>query len=134
MDELRKKKQQELQQMMQVKPPFSLEPSEHQQTDSEYFSDKVAQQQPQRRTKLERSKEKETPVVKVSSPPKILEDLEKLKQKKIEEIKNMLIKERATTAGIQPFKASDEAQKVENKKYDSREGPSKSTAGTARGH
>ncbi len=116
-----------------------MEPSDH---DSEYFSsDKVAAQPMQRRSKHERSKEKEAKQQENQrnggSPQKVIEDLEHLKQKKIEEIKNMLIKERTGNAAIQPYKDGKlEEAKVENKKYNSRDAPSKSPVSNngAKGH
>lgn len=120
---------------MYVKPLFSVEPS-----DDQAESDEKSEKKQARRSKQERGNNtRDEKVATVSdegyqsrlsrkeSPPRRGggEDMEALKQKKIEEIRNKLISERASQ-GIQPYKQNKKVEEevkptVVSHKYNSRE-------------
>jgi hypothetical protein len=121
---------------MYVKPLFSVEPS-----DDQAESDEKSEKKQARRSKQERGNNtRDEKVATVSdevyqsrlsrkeSPPQRRgggEDMEALKQKKIEEIRNKLISERASQ-GIQPYKQNRKVEEevkptVVSHKYNSRE-------------
>ena len=120
---------------MYVKPLFSVEPS-----DDQAESDEKSEKKQARRSKQERGNNtRDEKVATVSdegyqsrlsrkeSPPRRDggEDMEALKQKKIEEIRNKLISERASQ-GIQPYKQNRKVEEevkptVVSHKYNSRE-------------